>query len=88
MSFDQCANDLEAPVAARHPEIGRIVDRLRGAGARLAAMSGSGSACFGLFDPDADLSRLRHGWPEGTRFWHTALLDRAAYAERTDCVRR
>jgi hypothetical protein len=50
-------------------------------------MSGSGSACFGLFDPEADISRLTHGWPEGTRVWTTALLDRAAYADRTACVR-
>jgi 4-diphosphocytidyl-2-C-methyl-D-erythritol kinase len=43
-------NDLEAPVARRHPEIRRIVSALRGAGASQAAMSGSGSAVFGLFD--------------------------------------
>ena len=56
-------------------------------GRELAAMSGSGSACFGLFEPDADLSSLADGWPEGTRVWHTALLDRTAYAERTACRR-
>ena len=43
-------NDLEAPVAARHPEIGALVEALRGAGASYGAMSGSGSAVFGLFD--------------------------------------
>ncbi len=43
------ANDLEAPVAARHPEIGRIRDALLAAGASAAAMSGSGSTVFGLF---------------------------------------
>ncbi len=42
-------NDLEAPVVARHPEIGRIISALRRAGAEQAAMSGSGSAVFGLF---------------------------------------
>jgi 4-diphosphocytidyl-2-C-methyl-D-erythritol kinase len=42
-------NDLEAPVAARYPEIGRIISALRRAGASQAAMSGSGSAVFGLF---------------------------------------
>ena len=42
-------NDLEAPVAARYPEIGRIISALRRAGASHAAMSGSGSAVFGLF---------------------------------------
>ena len=37
------------PVIARHPEIGALVDQLKRAGASLAAMSGSGSAVFGLF---------------------------------------
>jgi 4-diphosphocytidyl-2-C-methyl-D-erythritol kinase len=46
---EELVNDLQAPVAARHPEIGRIVSRLRRAGASHAAMSGSGSAVFGLF---------------------------------------
>jgi 4-diphosphocytidyl-2-C-methyl-D-erythritol kinase len=45
----QLQNDLEAPVARRHPEIARIVSALRKAGATRAAMSGSGSAVFGLF---------------------------------------
>ena len=78
-------NDLEGPVAARHPEIREIVERLRGAGARVAAMSGSGSACFGLFDAAADLSPLEGSWPAGTRLWRTCLLSRAAYADATTC---
>jgi 4-diphosphocytidyl-2-C-methyl-D-erythritol kinase len=45
----QLVNDLEAPVVARHPEIGRIISALRRQGAAGAAMSGSGSAVFGLF---------------------------------------
>jgi 4-diphosphocytidyl-2-C-methyl-D-erythritol kinase len=43
-------NDLQIPVARRHPEIGRIVSALRRSGASHSAMSGSGSAVFGLFD--------------------------------------
>jgi 4-diphosphocytidyl-2-C-methyl-D-erythritol kinase len=46
---DGC-NDLEIVVAKRHPEIRRIVSLMRRAGATCAAMSGSGSAVFGLFD--------------------------------------
>jgi 4-diphosphocytidyl-2-C-methyl-D-erythritol kinase len=42
-------NDLQRPVAGRHPEIARIISALRQAGAMQAAMSGSGSAVFGLF---------------------------------------
>ena len=45
----ELVNDLEGPVVARHPEIGRIISALRRAGASQAAMSGSGSAVFGLF---------------------------------------
>ena len=45
----EMVNDLEGPVIARHPEIGRIIAALRRAGASQAAMSGSGSAVFGLF---------------------------------------
>jgi 4-diphosphocytidyl-2-C-methyl-D-erythritol kinase len=45
----ELVNDLQAPVAARHPEIARIISALRRSGASPAAMSGSGSAVFGLF---------------------------------------
>ena len=48
--YDECRNDLEPAVAKRHPEIARIVSALRGAGASHAAMTGSGSTVFGLFD--------------------------------------
>jgi 4-diphosphocytidyl-2-C-methyl-D-erythritol kinase len=45
----QMINDLEPPVARRHPEIGALRTALREAGAIAAAMSGSGSVVFGLF---------------------------------------
>jgi len=85
--LDGCGNDLEAPVARRHPEIAAIVSRVRSAGARLAAMSGSGSACFGLFAPDADVSGLEASWRNGTVVWRTRLLSRAAHARATACRR-
>ena len=47
-------NDLESAVAARHPEIRKIVQRLRRLGAADAAMSGSGSAVFGLFSSESE----------------------------------
>ena len=49
-------NDLEAPVARRHPEIRGLAARLRDAGALHAALTGSGSVVFGLFE-----SRARAG---------------------------
>lgn len=72
-------NDLEAPVARRHPDIRRIVQRLQALGAGYSAMSGSGSAVFGLF-PDrhtaagAQADLVAHGW----RAWATRTLSRAA----------
>lgn len=45
-------NDLEGVVAARHPGIADIGALLREAGARFTAMTGSGSAVFGLFESE------------------------------------
>lgn len=45
----QMINDLEPPVVRRHPEIAGLKSTLREAGAVASAMSGSGSAVFGLF---------------------------------------
>jgi 4-diphosphocytidyl-2-C-methyl-D-erythritol kinase len=45
----QMVNDLEPPVLRRHPEIGTLKAQLKEAGAVASAMSGSGSAVFGLF---------------------------------------
>lgn len=47
--FRHLENDLEATVAAGHPEIGRLKRSFLESGAALALMSGSGSAVFGLF---------------------------------------
>lgn len=46
-------NDFSAPVAARHPVIGTIRESLLARGARIAMLTGSGSAVFGVFDPEA-----------------------------------
>ena len=50
-------NDLEPPVARRHPLVAELVDGFERAGAAVAAMSGSGSAVFGLFETPARASR-------------------------------
>ena len=42
-------NDFEEVVFARHPELRQIKERLQRLGANPAAMTGSGSAIFGLF---------------------------------------
>jgi 4-diphosphocytidyl-2-C-methyl-D-erythritol kinase len=66
-------NDLEAPTARRHPEILEMKSALREAGAVAAAMSGSGSAVFGLFRDRRAASRAL---PRLTRAGWTALLTR------------
>jgi 4-diphosphocytidyl-2-C-methyl-D-erythritol kinase len=66
-------NDLEAPVAARHPPIKRLVTRLRRAGASHAAMSGSGSAVFGLFARRSDAAGVAASLGAGA---HRAVLTR------------
>lgn len=63
----QMINDLEVPIARHHPEIDQMKASLRRAGALAAAMSGSGSAVFGLFqkrrDAAAAVDRLAgSGW--------------------------
>jgi 4-diphosphocytidyl-2-C-methyl-D-erythritol kinase len=45
-------NDLEPPVIARHQLIGNIKDQMVEFGASYAAMSGSGSTIFGIFEQD------------------------------------
>ena len=57
-------NDLEAPALEIAPEIGDVLAALRGTeGCLVARMSGSGSACFGLYaertDAEAAAERLR-----------------------------
>ncbi|MGH6923640.1 MAG: 4-(cytidine 5'-diphospho)-2-C-methyl-D-erythritol kinase [Propylenella sp.] len=50
-----CCNDLEASALRLAPEIGDVLAALRTTpGCLLARMSGSGSACFGLFRETAD----------------------------------
>jgi len=66
----RCRNDLEAAALAIAPEIGEALDILRGmGGCLLARMSGSGSACFGVFatreaaaGASAAIARMRPDW--------------------------
>jgi 4-diphosphocytidyl-2-C-methyl-D-erythritol kinase len=77
-------NDLEAPVVARHPEIGRLRARLGRLGATEAGMSGSGSAVFGLFaDRQAAASAARAVSRGPVRALLTRTLGRRLYASRS-----
>jgi 4-diphosphocytidyl-2-C-methyl-D-erythritol kinase len=55
-------NDLERPVAARHPEIGEAARRLIESGALGAVMSGSGSSVIGLARDEAHARALAAGF--------------------------
>ena len=58
---DTLVNDFEESVFALHPEIGNIKQQLYNIGATYAAMTGSGSALFGLFKERPD--NLRETFP-------------------------
>jgi 4-diphosphocytidyl-2-C-methyl-D-erythritol kinase len=80
----QMINDLEAPIARHHPEIEQMKTALRRAGALAAAMSGSGSTVFGLFQKRNDavlaVDRLSgSGW----RVILTESLGRGEYSRRS-----
>lgn len=59
---DRLTNDFEESVFALHPEIGAVKEQLYKMGATYAAMSGSGSALFGLFKDEPDA--LRQTFPD------------------------
>ena len=77
-------NDLEPVVVERHPEVGRMVERLRRTGALRAAMTGSGSAVYGLYSASAAahaarLAARRRGW----RAVVTRTMARAEFGRMT-----
>ena len=80
----QMVNDLEIAITRHHPEIDQMKAALKRAGALAAAMSGSGSAVFGLFQKRADagtaVERLSgSGW----KVLLTESLGRVEYARRS-----
>jgi 4-diphosphocytidyl-2-C-methyl-D-erythritol kinase len=73
-------NDLQGVVSERHPQIARIITRLRSAGASHAAMTGSGSTVFGLFGSEQAAARAARAIAARSRLAHvTTTLDRAQY---------
>jgi 4-diphosphocytidyl-2-C-methyl-D-erythritol kinase len=79
----QMINDLEPPVMRRHQEIGAFKQQLRDLGATAAAMSGSGSAIFGLFRSRSAAERaVKPLSQNGARALVTRTLARADYERR------
>ncbi len=54
-------NDLERPACSLQPEIGGTLEQLKQAGALSVGMSGSGAACYGLFETEADATKAAGG---------------------------
>ena len=88
----QMINDLEPPVMRRHQEIGALKTALREAGATAAAMSGSGSAVFGLFrSRAAAMKAIRAAGPltrQGAKALVTRTLTRADHERRGRAIAR
>ncbi len=66
-TLNRVGNDFEHVVFPQHPELESCLKTLQRAGAQHAALSGSGSAIFALFDqaPDPELTAAitsRYGW--------------------------
>ena len=55
-------NDFEESVFKRYPQIGQIKAWLYERGAVYAAMSGSGSSVFGLFNEEPKIEKINAGW--------------------------
>ncbi|MDR0987905.1 MAG: 4-(cytidine 5'-diphospho)-2-C-methyl-D-erythritol kinase [Prevotellaceae bacterium] len=68
------SNDFEQSVFAQHPALGVLKEQLYRQGAVYAAMSGSGSALFGLFSPDMPCKSLRARFPSPS--FYTRLTNR------------
>lgn len=51
---EELVNDFEAPIFKLHPELAEIKEKLYQQGAKYAAMSGSGSALFGIFETETN----------------------------------
>jgi 4-diphosphocytidyl-2-C-methyl-D-erythritol kinase len=57
-------NIFQQPVFTHYPDIATAHQKLVNAGAEYAAMSGTGSTCFGLFanEPAIDEAPIQPGW--------------------------
>jgi 4-diphosphocytidyl-2-C-methyl-D-erythritol kinase len=71
-------NDFEGVVFARYPGLKRIKDRLHRLGARPAAMTGSGSAIYGLFAETGQVERAKKSFPR-ERVFAISFVSRAQY---------
>jgi 4-diphosphocytidyl-2-C-methyl-D-erythritol kinase len=79
--LDEVVNDFEPVVAARHPQVDTIVRALGASGAAAAAMTGSGSTVFGLFEREDAIAAAAEAMTSFGRVLTTSTLGRADYLE-------
>lgn len=65
---DSMVNDFEESIFPHHPRIAEIKQGLYEAGASYAAMSGSGSSVFGLFQKESPVPK-KQDFPNDFYFW-------------------
>jgi len=77
--METMVNDFEPVVFAHHPELRDIKRRLIEAGAKVALLSGSGSAIFGLFENERkrDEARKALAGEKEFRLVSASFVDRA-----------
>ena len=86
---DEWINDLQGPVVERHPRILKLVRALARHGAQFAAMSGSGSAVFGLCADRATAERAAAAVTSRTvSTWVTRTTTRAEHVRASAPSRR
>jgi 4-diphosphocytidyl-2-C-methyl-D-erythritol kinase len=74
----EAVNDFEEVVFARYPQLKRVRNQLLRSGATSAAMTGSGSALFGIFEDALSLERARVRF-SSERVFSVSFLNRAQY---------
>ena len=73
-------NDFEEVVFTRYPVLAEIREKLKRSGSTCVAMTGSGSAIFGIFDNPGKLERARLAWNRpGERAFAVSFVSRARY---------
>ena len=87
--FSCLRNDLQHVVTQRYPELGMTIERLSQAGAIYAAMTGSGSAAFGLFHERSDaLIARKSAKNPGWQTFINRTIGRDEFARRTAVIIR